>query len=86
MVVAALDRSIRQWVMLARLYIEALLEDAVLADAVWEVWSAELISDETAMATWAVCATIPLDSHLGKADVRASIETPQHSSRNAGRP
>ena len=56
MVVAALDRSIRQWVMLARLYIEALLRNAALADAIWEVWNAELISDDfAAMCWWASC-------------------------------
>ena len=43
--------------MLHCLYVEALLADAVLAEAIWEVWNAELISDETAAAMWAVCAT-----------------------------
>ena len=41
--------------MLARLYVEALLADTDPADAIWEVWNAELVSDETAMAMWAVC-------------------------------
>ena len=40
--------------MLARLYVEALLADTDPADAIWEVWNAELVSDETAMAMWAV--------------------------------
>ena len=42
--------------MLHCLYVEALLADAALADAIWEAWNAELIADETAMAMWAtVC-------------------------------
>ena len=38
--------------MLLRLYVEALLVDAVLADAIWELSEAGLIPDEVAGALW----------------------------------
>ena len=38
--------------MLAELYIEALLADEYLADLVWELWNAGVITDE--IATWAL--------------------------------
>jgi hypothetical protein len=38
--------------MLSRLYVEALLRDALLADAVWGVWDAGLIPDEVAAIAW----------------------------------
>ena len=37
--------------MLTRLYVEALLADAVLADEIWALWDAGLISDD--LAAWA---------------------------------
>ena len=46
--------------MLHCLRVEALLADAVLADAIWEVWSVELTTDETAAAMWAVGPGDPL--------------------------
>ena len=41
--------------MLVEIYIEALLADEVLADHVWELWNAGVITDE--MAAWAWLAT-----------------------------
>ena len=38
--------------MFTEIYIEALLVDAVLADQVWELWHAGLISDEFAALAW----------------------------------
>ena len=38
--------------MLARLYVEALLADTDLADAIWEVWNAGLIPDSMAAVLW----------------------------------
>ena len=38
--------------MLTELYIEALLADADLADQVWELWNARLVSDELAAMAW----------------------------------
>jgi hypothetical protein len=38
-------------VMLTETYMEALLVDEALADQVWELWNAGLISD--GLATWA---------------------------------
>ena len=38
--------------MLTRLYVEALLADEDVADKVWELWNAGLISDELAAMAW----------------------------------
>jgi hypothetical protein len=38
--------------MLTELYLEAVLADEVLADQVWELWNAELISTEVAALAW----------------------------------
>ena len=43
--------------MLAETYIGALLVDEELADQVWEVWDAKLISDELAASAWLLVAT-----------------------------
>ena len=58
MAVAAGNRTIQQWSMLTRIYVEALLVDSVLADQVWELWDAGLISDELAAIAWWVSAFI----------------------------
>ena len=42
--------------MLTALYIEALLVDAMLADAIWEIWSRRLVDDHTAIALWLAVA------------------------------
>ncbi len=42
--------------MLARIYVEALLVDADLADQVWEAWHAGLISDDLAALAWSIIA------------------------------
>ena len=42
--------------MLTELYIEALLSDEYLADQVWELWDAGVITDE--VAAWAWCILI----------------------------
>ena len=38
--------------MLTRLYVEALLVDEDLADQLWELWNAGLISDDLAAWAW----------------------------------
>jgi len=38
--------------MLAEIYIEALLIDEELADQIWEVWDAGIITDELAAWAW----------------------------------
>ena len=38
--------------MLTELYIEALLANEVLADEVWVLWDAGVITDELASITW----------------------------------
>ncbi len=38
--------------MFTRLYVEALLNDSKLANLVWDLWDAELISDEVATIAW----------------------------------
>ncbi len=43
--------------MLTELYIEALLIDEELADQVWELWHAGLVSDESAALAWWFVAT-----------------------------
>jgi hypothetical protein len=39
-------------------YVEALLVDAVLADAVWELWNAGVITDEVAEWAWCILASV----------------------------
>ena len=48
--------------MLARLYVEARISDEDLADQVWELWDAGLISDELAAIAW--CAIAFEQKHL----------------------
>ena len=43
--------------MLTQLYIESLIVEQDLADQVWELWNARLISDELAAAAWWLIAT-----------------------------
>jgi hypothetical protein len=40
--------------MLTELYIEALLADEALADEVWVLWTAGVITDEIAAWAWAI--------------------------------
>jgi len=42
--------------MLTELYIEALLVDEDLADQVWELWNAGVITDGLAASAWAILA------------------------------
>ena len=49
---ATFKRSIQHEVMLVRLYVEALLIDSVLADAVWELWYAGVFTDSEAAWAW----------------------------------
>ena len=42
-----------------RLFVEALLRDAILADAVWELWYAGLIDDGCAELAWLTIAGVP---------------------------
>lgn len=46
--------SIQSHRMLSRLYVEALLVDTELADKVWELWNAGVITDELAALAWRV--------------------------------
>ena len=43
--------------MLTRLYVEALLADSRLADQVWELWNAGIITDGLAALAWLILAT-----------------------------
>ena len=52
MAVARFIPIIQHRTMLTRLYVEALLTDSRLADQVWELWNAGLISDELAAMAW----------------------------------
>ena len=52
--------------MLTRVYIEALLVDAVLADAVWALWDAGVITDD--LAAWASCILATSDLERGVKD------------------
>ena len=42
--------------MFTRLYVEAILNDEVLADAVWELWDAGVIPNEVAALAWWILA------------------------------
>ena len=57
MAVACGYPPIKQWVMLVDIYVEALLADEVLADQVWELWNAGVITDEMAAWAWGILAS-----------------------------
>jgi len=42
--------------MLTEIYIEALLVDEELADQVWEIWDARVITDDLAAWAWCILA------------------------------
>jgi hypothetical protein len=42
--------------MLAELYVEALIADEALADEVWALWDAGVITDDMAAWAWAILA------------------------------
>ena len=42
--------------MLTEIYIEAILTDANLADEVWELWDAGVITDDLAACAWCILA------------------------------
>ena len=42
--------------MLTEIYIEALLVDEDLADQVWQLWDAEIITDNLAEIAWCILA------------------------------
>lgn len=42
--------------MLCEIYIEALLLDEELADQVWELWNAGLVSNDRAALAWCILA------------------------------
>jgi len=44
--------------MLTEPYIDALLADAEIADQIWELWSARLISDDNAAIAWLLLAEL----------------------------
>ena len=53
----------------ARLYVEALLVDEILADQVWELWNAGVITDGEATWAWfmlAQCVAETNDQHENK--------------------
>lgn len=56
MAVASLSQCIKRWSMFERLYVEALLADPILADQVWELWDAGVITDEMASRAWCILA------------------------------
>ncbi len=50
--------------MLTEIYIEALLVDEELADQVWGLWNAGVITDD--LAAWAWCILAITNRHRGK--------------------
>ena len=50
------------FIMLAEIYIEALLIDEVLADQVWELWNAGVITNDLAAWGWGILAASMGDS------------------------
>ena len=50
--------------MLTHLYVEALLVAPELADQVWELWNAEVITDELAAWAWFLLAFGPFNVSL----------------------
>jgi hypothetical protein len=56
--------------MFERLYVEALLVDEDLADQVWELWNAGVITDE--MAEWAWGILVASGPEQGGSDVSST--------------
>ena len=52
--------------MLTQIYIEALLVNEDLADQVWEMWDARLISDDVAVLAWWLIAALHSGIYLRK--------------------
>ena len=51
--------------MFTRLFVEALLNDPELADQVWELWNAGVITGEMAAWAWSLVAAPSLASDTG---------------------
>ena len=49
--------------MLTEIYIEALLVDEELADAVWLLWNDHLVDDDRATFAWSILADLYLSRH-----------------------
>ena len=49
--------------MLTETYIEAILTDSKLADEIWELWNAEVITDDLAAWAWCILVT-PIDAGI----------------------
>ena len=62
MTTAIINRSIQQWAMSTRLYVEALLAGECLADQVWEAWDKREIDDQTAFLAWWLIGECPVHS------------------------
>ena len=56
--------------MLTELYIEALLADEYLADQVWELWNAGVITDDLAARAWDILTLTGAVAQLGERCVR----------------
>ena len=56
--------------MLTETYIEALLVDEELADQVWELWNAGVITDELAARAWWLIALIVKQSDQSSTTLR----------------
>jgi len=44
--------------MFTRLYVETLLTDSELADQVWELWDAGVITDDLAALAWSILVAV----------------------------
>ena len=54
----------------SEVYIEALLVDEDLADQVWELWDAEVTTDDLAATAWVILALGGAVAQLGERRVR----------------
>jgi hypothetical protein len=76
--------------MLVDLYVEALLIDEGLADEVWELWNAGLISDDLAAMAWWIIALeqtqneIQIDVRLMPLGVAESHRDRESDARRTG--
>lgn len=61
--------------MLAELYIEALLVDEDLADQVWELWNAGVMTDDLATHCWATIWRRQLPGGDDKPSIISAKET-----------
>ena len=80
MAAAFTDSSIQPQVMLADLYVVAFKVDMDLADQVWELWNAGVITDDLAAWAWGILAGL----HTGTNNFNSELSSNVASTNDSG--